>query len=242
MRNKLQSMYLLQLLDTELDELRELRGDLPDAVEHLEAEVHDLQFKIEDSSATLKTGATERSRKEKETLELLDKIDKYKSQQLHVKNNREYDALTHEIELSEETIKRYEKEIEMFADEADLIRTRKTEFEAKLQELSAALVEKTEELKSVLATTAEEEDRLVKQREKALKGIEKRDLEMYARIRKAKVKAVAPIRRGSCSGCYNVVPPQKILEIRKNSELFMCEHCGRILISEELAVETRIDR
>ena len=88
MKNKLRSMYLLQLLDTELDELRELRGDLPDSVRKLEATVNELQTKIDDSSAALKTGQMERTRMEKDSLELLTKIEKYKAQQLQVQNNK----------------------------------------------------------------------------------------------------------------------------------------------------------
>ena len=241
MKNKLRSMYLLQLLDTELDELRELRGDLPDSVRKLEATVNELQTKIDDSSAALKTGQMERTRMEKDSLELLTKIEKYKAQQLQVQNNKEYDALTHEIEMAEATILRYEEEIEMFAGEAEDIKTRRTEFEEELGTLSRELAEKTEELKTVMAVTAEEEQRLEKKRAEVLGEVNAGDLELYARIRNAKGKAVAPIRRNACSGCFNIVPPQLILEIKKNNRMYVCEHCGRILVSEELAQETRID-
>ena len=118
MKNKLRSLYLLQLLDTELDELRELRGDLPEAVNKLEARVQELDDKIEEFENFLKEGAVERQRKEKESLELIEKIEKYKQQQLDVKNNKEYDALTHQIENAESTINKYEEDIEIFADEA----------------------------------------------------------------------------------------------------------------------------
>ncbi|MDH7516289.1 MAG: C4-type zinc ribbon domain-containing protein [Bacteroidota bacterium] len=242
MRNKLQSIYMLHLVDMRLDALREQRMGLPEAVTKLEADAKELRTKIDDSEAALKTGALERQRKEMETLELLEKIERYKSQQLHVHTNREYDALSREIEMAEETIRRYEEEIEMFIEEAEVIREKKKEYEAQLEELVKVLDEKNEELKAILALTAEEEDSLMRLRDEVWGKIPRTEQELYTRIRNAKVRAVAPIRRGSCSGCYNVVPPQKILEIKRNNQLYVCEHCGRILISEELAGETRIDR
>lgn len=241
MKNKLRSLYLLQLLDTELDELRELRGDLPESVRKLEDTVNELRTRIEDSAAALRTGVTERTRMEKDSLELIAKIEKYKSQQLQVQNNKEYDALTHEIEMAEETIQRYEQEIEMFVGEAEEIKSQKIELEEELETLAKELSEKTEELKSVLAVTAEEETRLEGKRDEAIANIGAADLELYTRIRNAKVKAVAPIKRNACSGCFNVVPPQLILEIKKNIRMYVCEHCGRILVSEDLAADTRIE-
>jgi predicted nucleic acid-binding Zn-ribbon protein len=234
-------MYLLQLLDTELDELRELRGDLPDTVNQLEAQARDLEEKVADCENALKKGLIERDRKEKESLELIAKIDKYKGQQLEVHNNREYDALTREMETAEKTIAVYEAEIEDFMTQSEELRELKEKLESDLAELGSTLEEKRSELEDILQTTREEERVLEKKREDALSAVSKDDLEMYNRIRGAKNgKAVAPVRRGSCSGCYNVVPPQLILEIKKHDQLYICEHCGRILVSEEIATETTI--
>lgn len=233
-------MYLLQLLDSELDELREMRGDLPDTVKELQDKVHDMQTKVENCRAALKAGALERERKERETLEFLEKIEKYKSQQLEVTNNKEYDALTHQIDQAQSTIVVYEGEIELFANEAIEIKAKQEDYVAQLSVLSEELEIKQKELEEILAVTAEEERALVTKREEVLTQILTADFELYTRIRNAKGKAVAPIRRGSCSGCYNVVPPQLILEIKKNDQLYTCEHCGRILVSEELAQETSI--
>jgi uncharacterized protein len=240
LKNKLRSLYMLQLLDAELDELRESRGDLPDAVEGLAAHVLELQTRIEESAAALKIGATERSRKEKETLELIEKIEKYKTQQLQVQSNKEYDALTHEIEMAETVIRQYEEDIERFTSEAETIKAKKDAHDEQLTGLAAELAEKQEELKAVLAVTEEEENKFVSKREEALSHILPDDLEVYTRIRNARGKAIAPIRRGSCSGCYNIVPPQLILEIKKHNRVYHCEHCGRILISEDLAAETKL--
>jgi uncharacterized protein len=239
LKTKLRSLYLLQLLDTELDELRELRGDLPETVHQLEATVNDLRARIEECDTALKVGAAERTRKEKESLEFLSRIERYKSQQLEVTNNKEYDALTREIETAESTIVTYEAEIEQFADEAQQLRARMEDLEVQLNSLQGDLDEKIEELQEVMKVTAEEERELESHREEALGNIGSSDLELYTRIRNAKGRAVAPVRRGSCSGCYNVVPPQRILEIKKHERLFICEHCGRILVSEEIALEAK---
>jgi uncharacterized protein len=241
LKSKLQSMFLLQLLDTELDELRELRGDLPETVRQLEAQAGDVQAKIDECDETLKRGAVERSRKEKESLELIGKIERYKGQQLEVHNNREYDALTREMDLAEHTIATYEADIEHIVEEAEETRAQRTGLEEQINALNEQLAEKRQELEEIMTTTREEEIALEKKRDDALAQITADYMQMYNRIRGAKNgKAVAPVRRGSCSGCYNVVPPQLILEIRKHDRLYTCEHCGRILVSEEIAVETRI--
>lgn len=242
MKHKLQSLFLLQLLDTELDELRELRGDLPETVRQLEERVNEFRTKIEECESALRIGAAERVRKEKESLELIDKIEKYKGQQLQVQNNKEYDALTREIDNAESTIMVYEAEIELFTSEAVDIRKKKEDLEAQLTGLAAELDEKITELKEVLTVTAEEEQDFAAQRDEALKSVQTIDFELYTRIRNAKGKAIAPVRRGSCSGCYNIVPPQLILEVKKNDKLYTCEHCGRILISEELASAIKLKK
>jgi uncharacterized protein len=240
LEQKLRSLYLLQLLDTELDELRELRGDLPEAVNKLEKQVEEMESKIQEYDEFLKTGAVDRQRKDKESLELIEKIDKYKQQQLDVKNNKEYDALTHQIESAETTITTYEEEIELFADEATDVKEKKEKLEQERDTLKEDLELKHTELGDILSATNDEESQISDKRNKAIADISEDDLAMYKKIRDAKTAAVVRIKRGSCSGCYNVVPPQLILEIKKNDRMYICEHCGRILVSEELATETSI--
>ncbi|MDX9759915.1 MAG: C4-type zinc ribbon domain-containing protein [Bacteroidota bacterium] len=240
MKSILQSLYLLQLLDSELDELRELRGDLPETVNHMESELEQVEGRIEEIDGALKRGATERSMKEKESLELIAKIEKYKGQQLEVTNNREYDALTREMENAETTIATNEALVQDWIEQNEQLKLSKEQFEAKRDELLKELEVKREELKEILETTREEELNFERRREQAVNEVLERDMQLYQRIRAAKGKAVVAIRRVSCSGCYNVVPPQLILEIKKNDRLFTCEHCGRILVSEEIAQETKI--
>lgn len=240
MKSILQSLYLLQLLDTELDELRELRGDLPETVNTMESELALVERRIEEIDEALKRGATERSMKEKESLELIDKIEKYKGQQLEVTNNREYDALTREMETAETTIVTNEALVQEWIEQNEELKASKEQFETRREELSKELEVKREELKDILETTREEEIGFEQRREQAMSEVLDRDMQLYKRIRDAKGKAVVPIRRESCSGCYNIVPPQLILEIKKNDRLFTCEHCGRILVSEEIALEMQL--
>ncbi|MBR9974372.1 MAG: hypothetical protein KFF77_02220 [Bacteroidetes bacterium] len=240
MKSILQSLYLLQLLDTELDELRELRGDLPETVNTMESELALVERRIEEIDEALKRGATERSMKEKESLELIDKIEKYKGQQLEVTNNREYDALTREMETAETTIVTNEALVQEWIEQNEELKASKEQFATRREELSKELEVKREELKDILETTREEEIGFEQRREQAMSEVLDRDMQLYKRIRDAKGKAVVPIRRESCSGCYNIVPPQLILEIKKNDRLFTCEHCGRILVSEEIALEMQL--
>jgi len=240
LKTRLQSLYLLQRLDAELDELREMRGDLPETVNQMEEQLHFIEQRIEECDTALKKGRTERALKEQESLVLIEKIEKYRGQQLEVQNNREYDALTREMEVAENTITTYEAEIEAYVEQSEKLNETKVEFAKQLETLDGELKEKREELREILASTGKEERELAKRREAVIKEIDADALNMYQRIRDAKNgKAVAPIRRESCSGCYNIVPPQRILEIKKNDRLFICEHCGRILVSEEIAQETK---
>jgi len=217
-----------------------MRGDLPETVNTMESELQVLEQRVEEIEEALKRGATERSMKEKESLELIAKIEKYKGQQLEVTNNREYDALTREMESAETTIATNEALVQDWVERNAELKASKEQFESRRDELRKELDIKREELKEILEATREEERNFEKRREQAVGEVLDRDMQLYLRIRTAKGKAVAPIRRESCSGCYNVVPPQLILEIKKNDRLFICEHCGRILISEQIARDTKI--
>ncbi len=236
MRNKLRLLYGLQKIDSELDELLDLRGDLPEKVSQLQTKVQTLTSSIAELENFLKQGTVDRDWKEKETFVLLEKIDKYKAQQLKVRTNKEYDALTKEIDTASATIKKYEEEIEAHASLVQEKKDQKEELSAQLEILKEDLHENEKELKEILASTAKEEKGLMTQRGKILHLISADDLQSYTRIREAKKgKTVMPIKRGSCSGCFNIVPPQLILQIKMNDKIYLCEHCGRILISEELS-------
>ena len=236
MKELLRLLYGLQKIDTALDKVRDLRGDLPEHVEQIMAQINDLNSRITDIDTFLHQGLIDRQRKEKESLELIDKIEKYKAQQLKIRTNKEYDSLTKEIDGANEKIRIYEEEIETFTGQVQDKKEAREELSAQLTIMEAELAEKQTELDEINASTEKEEKMLLARRGKMVGLLTEPDVVSYTRIRDAKKgKAVVPVRRGSCSGCYNVVPPQLILQIKRSDRMYLCEHCGRILISQELS-------
>jgi len=163
---------------------------------------------------------------------------KFKAQLYQVRNNKEYDALTKEIDHSDEQISKLEAENNALADLSKSLSEQIEEVKPKLGELEKELTEREADLKEIIKANENEEAVLQADRKKVEDQIKKPDVSVYMRIRKAKKgKAVATIRRSACSGCHNIVPSQRQLEIRRNARIFTCEYCGRILISQEIADE-----
>ncbi len=236
MEEKLRQLYTLQLIDTQLDEIEKMKGDLPGAVRALEEKVSDLKAKLDSLEATMREAFAQRELADNEILALKEKTEKYKDQQLHVRNNKEYDALTREMDHAVEAIANLTKTMSEQENRGTVARTDIEATKKELEDTSAQLDEKRQELAEVSKTTEDEELKYKHEREKALARISKQDLAMYERIRKAKSgRAVVPLKKNSCGGCYTAVPPQKILELKQNNKLYTCERCGRIIISEEMA-------
>ena len=236
MEELLRHLYALQLIDSNLDELEELKGDLPAEVRELEEKTAGMKQHIADTEDVMKNAFVQRDSADSDVINFKEKVERYKSQQFQVRNNKEYDALTKEMDGAVAMIAKLEKdmeglEVKAVAARADLEVTRE-----QLAEIEKVLEEKRGSLIEVSKTTDEEEQQHRHEREKVVARIKKRDLVAYERIRKAKKgKAVVRVVRGACGGCFNAVPPQKILELRRNQKMYMCEHCGRILVSEEVA-------
>lgn len=236
---KLESLVKLQSIDSERDELVKVRGALPDEVMDLEDEIAGYQTRadkqnqelaeLEESIAGNKTAI-----KDAEKL-----IKKYEEQQMNVRNNREYDAITKEMELQQLEIQILEKRIK---EAYDRIEQKKVEIDATketLQERSKDLDSKKGELGVITQESEADEQKLLKDRDKATKNVEDRLLKSYEKVR-ANMRnglAVVPVKRGACGGCFNVVPPQKQAEIREKKKIIVCEHCGRILADVEDEVE-----
>ncbi len=233
--NKLKHLYALQTVDSRLQEVQELKGDLPMVVAELEGKVDEMKAKLKELNNFLKQSKIERDNADVEIISLAEKVEKYKSQQLNVKSNKQYDALTREIEMAEERSAKMEKEMEGLEGKMENARKDIEALSAQVEQSGGELDEKKKELREVNKEHEKEELKLHHEREKLLARIEKADLDRYERIRRAKGgKAIVPIKRGACGGCYSRVPPQKILEIRQNSRLYACEHCGRILVSDHI--------
>ncbi len=235
MESKLRTLYALQYVDTNLDELEEMKGDLPSEIRSFEQKATDLEAQLAALEQTMKTAFTQRDRADAEILALREKVERYKVQQTKVRTNREYDALTKEMDNATETIARLEKEMEGLETKATQARTEIETVRGQVEEVRKALQEKHTDLAEITKTTEAEETKFRNDRQKIVARIPKADIATYERIRKAKKgKAIVAVKRGACGGCFNRVPPQKILELKQNSRIYTCEHCGRILVSDEI--------
>lgn len=236
---KLRALYELQTLHTKIDKIRQIRGELPMEVADLEDEVAGLETRIQKFKGELDDTEDAIVNRKNMIKEAQNLIKKYDTQLKEVKNNREYDALTKEVEIQNLEIQVCEKKIREHGFEI----TQKTEvYEKALADLESRkkdLDNKKGELQTITAETEKEEQSLTKKSEKAESQIEDRLLTAYNRLRKnaANGLAVVTIDRDSCSGCFNQIPPQRQLDIRQRKKIIVCEHCGRILVDEALTHE-----
>ena len=236
MYDRLKILYQLQLIDDQLDDLEELRGDLPNAVKELEEKINNMKDEIADMETQQKESLKKRNDNEKEIDKLTENQKKFKAQLYQVRNNKEYDALTKEIDHSEEQVKKLEVENDSLADLSKTLTDRIEEIKPSLEDLKKEMKDKEADLKEIIKANEKEESKLAAERKKIESTVKKPDLSAYKRIRKAKKgKAVVTIKRSACSGCHNIVPSQRQLEIRQNNRLYFCEYCGRILVSTEVA-------
>ena len=236
MYDRLKILYQLQQIDNQLDELEELRGDLPNMVRELEEQIKGFIEDIGAKEKEQKDSVKNRDENEDEIEKLKENQKKFKAQLYQVRNNKEYDALTKEIDHTEEQINKLEAENNALADRSKILSQEIEEISPRLEELNKELKEKEADLKEIIKANEREESKLRQERKKFENEVKKNDLSSYSRIRKAKKGiAVATIKRSACSGCHNIVPSQRQLEIRRNNKLFYCEYCGRILVSSEIA-------
>ena len=234
---KLVALYTLQQIDSKIDKIRIIRGELPEAVQDLEDEVAGLETRIANYNSELEkhnTDITNYKIKIKETQAL---IKKYEEQQNNVRNSREYDSLTKETEYQNLEIQLCEKKIREATIKIEEIKIGLQNTETKLEELKNDLLVKQSELNSIVEETEKEEEDLALKSKESEALIEERLLTAYKRIRKGARNglAVVQIERDACGGCYNKIPPQHQLDIRMHKKIIVCEYCGRILIDPELA-------
>jgi predicted nucleic acid-binding Zn-ribbon protein len=233
--SRIKTLYELQIVDEQLDELEELRGDLPVAVETLRSRINQIKKETEEKEEQRLSSLEKRKENEEEVEKLKANQKKFKAQLYNVRNNKEYDALTKEIDHSEEQIKKLETENDTLADVSKKLADEIEEITPQITELNDDLKVKETDLKEIIKTNAKEEAKLRERRKIIEDQTKKADYSAYMKIRKAKGKAVVTIKRSACSGCHNIVPSQRQLEIRRNNKLFFCEYCGRILVSPEVA-------
>ncbi len=234
---KLIALYTLQQIDSQIDKIKIVRGELPLEVEDLEDEIAGLETRIANfhkEEEEQKESITEQKGVIKDSQTL---ISKYKEQQMNVRNNREYDSLSKELEFQTLEIELAEKKINEVVYKIELLNTEVTKSEEKLKDRKIDLEEKNKELDDIVDETVIEEDKLSDLSTKNEKLIEDRLITAYKRIRENARNglAVVQIERDACGGCFNKIPPQHQLDIRVHKKIIVCDYCGRILVDNEVA-------
>ncbi len=229
---KLIALYSLQQIDSQIDKIRIIRGELPLEVQDLEDEVAGLETRIDNFISEIKTLETSISEKKASIVDCQMLIKRYEDQQNNVRNNREFDSLTKEIEFQNLEIQLNEKRIKEFSftlenKKADVEKAQKTLIERKND-----LDIKKSELQDIISETEKEESELIQKSIDNQKLIEERLLTAYKRIRENARNglAVVSVERDACGGCFNKIPPQRQLDIRMHKKIIVCEYCGRILV------------
>lgn len=239
--NTLLALFKLQQFDSQIDKIRLIRGELPLEVQDLEDEIIGLETRIDNYKEEI--AAFEKSIQEKKTAmkdsEAL--IKKYEEQKMNVRNNREYDSLTKEIEFQTLEIQLAEKRIKEYTESLTNKKQQIEEAEEVLKERRNDLEIKNSELKDIVEETEIEEKQLNNRSEELQSQVEDRLLVAYHRIRKNARNglAIVQIERDACGGCFNKIPPQHQLDIRMHKKIIVCEYCGRILVDSEITDRAR---
>jgi uncharacterized protein len=233
---KLKALYDLQQIDTQIDKIRIIRGELPMEVRDLEDEVAGLETRLNNLTDEVNQLEDQIVKKKLSVKEAQAAIKKYESQQMNVKNNREYDSLTKEMEYQNLEIQLSEKRVKEYSAE---IASKNAVLEVSQQTLNERkhdLEVKKAELESIVEETRKEESQLMKKSEEAAAIVEDRLYTAYKRIRgnARNGLAVVTVQRDACGGCFNKIPPQRQLDIRQHKKIIVCEHCGRILVDPEI--------
>ncbi|QQS31045.1 MAG: hypothetical protein IPM47_09055 [Sphingobacteriales bacterium] len=233
---KLRALYHLQQIDSKIDEIRSLRGELPVEVQDMEDEIEGLNLRIRNLQGDIDKlneaiSASNLKIEESQTL-----ISRYEGQQMNVKNNREFEALAKEIENQQLDIELAKKTIKQTKEVIDKNQKLLDEATLKADMRKKDLVLKREELEKTIEETRIEEEELLVKSNSAAAMIEERLISAYNRIRNSYKNglAVARISRASCGGCFGTIPPQRQLEIGQRKKILLCEHCGRILVDADI--------
>lgn len=234
--DKLKALYQLQEIDSKIDQIQTLRGELPLEVKDLEDEVAGLQTRIGKIQEEISEKNQDIQSKKNEIINSTALIKKYEEQQMDVRNNREFESISKEIEFQKLEIELCEKRIKEFnfdiENKTKLFEESKTRLDDRLIDLQ----QKQSELDSIISETKKDEDELLAKSKKLSALIEERLVNAYKRIRNNARNglAVVSVERDACGGCFNKIPPQRQLDIKTHRKIIVCEYCGRILIDGEL--------
>ncbi|MBE0655332.1 MAG: hypothetical protein IH594_16140 [Bacteroidales bacterium] len=240
--DKLRALYQLQQVDTAIDKIKILRGELPLEVQDLEDEIAGLETRINNYAEEIASLEHNISAKNQEIINSQGLIKKYEEQQNNVRNNREYDSLSKEIEFQTLEIELSKKKINEFSAQKSDKTVMIDEARKTLEERKGDLDSKKGELNEIVSDTQKEEENLVHNSSEIQKLIEPRLLSAYKRIRgnARNGLAVVTVARDACGGCFNNIPPQRQLDIKSRKKIIVCEYCGRILVDDEISGEEKI--
>ena len=233
---KLKALYSLQKVDSQTDKIKILRGELPLEVQDLEDEIVGLETRVDNYKSEVKNMEDSVSTKKNEIIQAEKLIKKYEDQQMKVRNNREFDSISKEIEYQNLEMELCEKRIKEFTqkikEKGEIVDTSVSAFNERKDDLK----EKKSELDGIIADTKKEEENLIKKSDSLHDQIDPRLLAAYQRIRSNARNGLALvcIERGACGGCFNKIPPQRQLDIKSRKKVIVCEYCGRILVDEDI--------
>ena len=234
MQEKILALYELQKIDSKIDEINKVKGELPLEVQDLEDEMAGMKTRIEHINAEIEELNTLSKQRKREVDQAKIMIGNYKEQQNNVRNNREFDAITKEIEYQELEIELAEKRLKEYAAGVKVKKAQLEEAEALSKERTADLGAKKAELEGIEAETAPLVAEYSVQANGVKEKIDERLLAAYERIRRnvRNGLAVVTVKRDACGGCFNRIPPQRQVDIRQGKKIIICEYCGRILVAD----------
>ena len=234
MEEKIMALYELQQIDSKIDEINKVKGELPLEVQDLEDEIAGLRTRTVNIAAEIDELNQLTRQRKREADEAGALIAKYEEQQRDVRNNREFDALAKEIEYQRLEIDLANKRLKEYSAVIKAKKAQAEEAEGVVADRTLDLEQKQKELAGIEAETAKEIDALRLQEAEAASKIDERMLTAYRRIRRNMHNglAVVTIKRDACGGCFNRIPTQRQVDIRQNKKIIVCEYCGRILVTE----------
>ncbi|MFT4594322.1 MAG: putative nucleic acid-binding Zn-ribbon protein [Bacteroidia bacterium] len=233
---KLKALHNLQTIDSEIDRIRTIRGELPLEVQDLDDDIVGLETRLQNLTDEVNAFEDAIVQRKNMITDALTAIKKYETQQGKVRNNREFDSINKEIEYQNLEIQLCEKKMNEFKANIEAKNELTEGARHNLEERQKDLEAKKAELDSIIAETEKDEAKLSKQSRSAEKVIEERLITAYKRIRENSLNglAVVKIERSACGGCFNKIPPQRILDISLRKKIIVCEHCGRVLVDPEI--------
>ncbi len=236
--DRLKAIYRLQTILSEIDRIRTLRGELPHEVQDMEDEIAGLETRVANYKEELATLRAEVVKHRTNIEAQQSPVARYSEQQNNVRNNKEFDQLTKEIEFCTLDIQLSEKRINEANNQQEIINGKLTDAEANLLDLRTNLTEKRNELEEIVSETRQDEERLQQEAKKLESQIDdQRLLTAFKRIRRNARNGlgIVYVQRNACGGCFNRIPPQRQMEIKMHKKIIVCEYCGRIMIDPELA-------